>query len=253
VATYVNGYRIGRDWRKLGAKVYRVPGAPGISLILRADIAPLLLYAAREWNRRVEPLHRGWCWSFNYRDVRGMTQPSFHAACAAIDCNAPLHPLGTNPAHSFSKRQIREIHKILDELHGTVRWGGSYTHRKDPMHLEVIARPEHAAAVAKQFTRAAAVRPTPKPTPRPAPRPGPLPAPHPVPAPIPGTEDDMRNLVIFGIDVHGKVVSEAAYLHNPFTGETRRLVDHADWERAKAAGAREWPIPMDKLRALGGS
>jgi hypothetical protein len=203
VTVYVNGYRVGPDWRKLGAKPWHVDGAPGITLIIREDVAPLLLYFAREFNRRVEPLVKGWCWSYAYREVRG--------------------------------------YRILDELDGTVRWGGDYTRRPDSMHAEVIAEPKRAARIAHAFTAAATI-------PRPVAKPAPQPLPH-----ITLPEDPVQSLIIVGIDKNRKIVSQGAYLYNPFADSMRQIANHADLDRAKRSGAADWPVTMDVLQALGGN
>jgi hypothetical protein len=241
VTVYVNGYRVGPDWRKLGAKPWHVDGAPGITLIIREDVAPLLLYFAREFNRRVEPLVKGWCWSYAYREVRGYPSPSFHAAAVAIDVNAPAHPIGYRTSRSYSRKQIAEVHRILDELDGTVRWGGDYTRRPDSMHAEVIAEPKRAARIAHAFTAAATI-------PRPVAKPAPQPLPH-----ITLPEDPVQSLIIVGIDKNRKIVSQGAYLYNPFADSMRQIANHADLDRAKRSGAADWPVTMDVLQALGGN
>jgi hypothetical protein len=105
---------------------------------VRAD-APgqLLMAVAGRFHREVEPLVDGQCWGYAYRPIRGATTISNHASGTAIDCNAPRHQLGTDPAASFSGAQIDAIHRILAAAGGVVRWGGTYTGRKDPMHFEI--------------------------------------------------------------------------------------------------------------------
>lgn len=99
-------------------------------------VAAVLGYVAREFDRRVERLLSGWCWGYNYRPVIGGTVLSNHASGTAIDVNAPHHPLGA--VGTFSQAQVDEIHQILNETGGVVRWGGDYTGRRDEMHLEIV-------------------------------------------------------------------------------------------------------------------
>jgi hypothetical protein len=148
--------------KTIGIKTYRVPDIDTkISLALRSDVAPILLYVAQQFHRRVERLHPGWNWGYAYRPVRGSSRPSFHAAGVAIDLNAPRHPLGSSPRRTFTARQRMQIAAILREVGGTVRWGGNYAGRKDPMHFEVTASPARARTVAKRLAGKATIRPVP--------------------------------------------------------------------------------------------
>lgn len=97
----------------------------------------LLMVVAGRFHREVEPLIDGQCWGYAYRQIRGASDVSNHASGTAIDCNAPKHPLGTEPTATYSGAQIDAIHRILADAGGVVRWGGSYTGRKDPMHFEI--------------------------------------------------------------------------------------------------------------------
>jgi len=99
----------------------------------------ILHYVAVQFDRRVEPLHAGWCWGWNYRPIRGGSALSNHASGTAIDCNAPRHPMGRSG--TFSAAQRREIRAILRYCEGAVRWGGDYHGRKDEMHFELDVGP----------------------------------------------------------------------------------------------------------------
>jgi hypothetical protein len=134
-----------------------------VYLPVRADVAPLLIGAAAEFHLKVEKLHPGWCWGWAPRAVRGGTAPSFHSAAIAEDLNAPLHPLGTSPARSFSSREIA-LCRAIARKYG-LRWGGDYRGRKDPMHFEVVLSPAQARALIRKLK----AKPTPKPKPKPLP------------------------------------------------------------------------------------
>lgn len=153
---YINGFPFTSNTRLIGLKTYRVPGT-STALRVRADIAPLLVGFARDFDRMVEDLHTGWCWSYAYRAVRGSSLPSFHGAGIAIDLNAPRHPLGR--VGTFSRRQ-RTVINALCRKYG-LRWGGNYSHRKDEMHFEVILNRSAALALVKRLQTKS---PTPKPT-----------------------------------------------------------------------------------------
>lgn len=102
------------------------------------DVATVLGYVATQYAYRVEPLHNPGCWGYSYRANRNDPNSlSNHASGTAIDCNAPAHPNGTPPTHSFTPDQITECHAIVRECAPAIRWGGDYTHTLDPMHWEV--------------------------------------------------------------------------------------------------------------------
>ena len=138
-------------------KTYPVPGAPDVLLPLReGDLAYSLLWAAGRWNAEVEPLHAGWCWGYAERPIRGSTTVlSNHASGTAMDLNAPLHGLGTQPSASMSAAQIAAVHRIIADAHvegrPVLRWGGDYTGRKDPMHVEVIGSPADVHALVQRL------------------------------------------------------------------------------------------------------
>lgn len=114
--------------------VKAVPGTK-VGLPLNADAAPVLLWVAEQFHKRVEPLHAGWCWGWADRMVRGSTTKiSNHASGTAMDLNAPNHPLGHRG--TFTDKQVGQIRAILREA-GVVTWGGNYTQRVDEMHFEI--------------------------------------------------------------------------------------------------------------------
>lgn len=114
---------------------------PGGRLALRAgDASVVLLWVTNQFHERVEPLEWPGVWGYAERPIRGSsTTLSNHASGCAVDLNAPDHPLGTDPEDNFTDDQIREIREIVAYCEGVVRWGGSYSGRKDPMHFEIVA------------------------------------------------------------------------------------------------------------------
>jgi D-alanyl-D-alanine carboxypeptidase-like protein len=103
------------------------------------DVATVLEYVATQFDKRVERLIEGHCWGYASRPIRGQsTGYSNHASATAVDLNAPEH--GRGKRGTFSPKQVAEIHEILREVRGAVRWGGDYsTGMVDEMHFEIIA------------------------------------------------------------------------------------------------------------------
>lgn len=141
----INGFAVDSSPRALGVRPLAIPGT-GVTVPVRADIAPLLIGFAVEFHRTVEPLVPGWNWGYAYRPVRGSRLPSFHAAGIALDLNAPRHPLGRRG--TFRPEQAERI-RVLARKYG-LRWGGDYRKRADEMHVEVIV----SAARARELVTA---------------------------------------------------------------------------------------------------
>lgn len=128
----------------------RLTNFPWITGKVRAgDAYTVLNELARRFNAEVETIRRDWSWGWAYRDVRGASVVSEHAAGTAVDFNAPRHPLGK--VGTFSSSQVRAIRRILNDLDGAVRWGGDYSGRKDEMHFELQGGVKKLAAVAKKI------------------------------------------------------------------------------------------------------
>lgn len=147
--------------RPVPQRAFRVRNGP---------VATVFEYLVREFHHRVERIDVGQLddWSYAERPIRGGVELSNHASGTAVDLNAERHPLGTDPRRQFSPAQLATIDKILDELHGTVRWGGNYTGRLDPMHFEIVRPERTVAGVAEQLRKARPASPRPpavKPTP----------------------------------------------------------------------------------------
>jgi hypothetical protein len=128
---------------------FNVAGVKFPGGVKSGDVSTVLHYVAAQFHARVEKLRDGWCWGWAYRDVRGSSGLSNHAAACAIDVNAPNHALGA--VGTFNAAQVRTIHAILGEVGGVVRWGGDYVGRKDEMHFEVVGSAAAVAAVAARL------------------------------------------------------------------------------------------------------
>lgn len=142
MSTSQNGWPAG-DRKAANVGTFLVPGT-SVALAMNRDAAPLLLWAARQYHRTVEPLHAGWCWGYADRPIRGATQLSNHASGTAIDLNAPRHPLGIRGTYSGSERAA--LQAIVAHSGGLLRAGEFYNGRVDGMHLEVVG--SHAAVIA---------------------------------------------------------------------------------------------------------
>lgn len=126
----------------------------GIRLPLReGNVATVLCFVARKFHENVRPLYVPGCWGYAERNIRGSsTTLSNHSSGTAADLIAPSLPLGVEPSKVLSKEEIREINHILNylEVDGrpTVRWGGNYTGRKDPMHFEIVGSASDLSEIA---------------------------------------------------------------------------------------------------------
>jgi D-alanyl-D-alanine carboxypeptidase/Putative peptidoglycan binding domain len=146
VVTSQNGY--GANDRSVIVS-YAVPG--GKLALRRGAAGELLAAAVRRWHDEVEPLKWPGVWGYAERPIRGSTTVlSNHASGTGADCNAPAHPLGTSPEQNMTPAKIAAVRRIVADSDGCLRWGGDYTGRKDPMHLEVIGG---EAACAKVLAR----------------------------------------------------------------------------------------------------
>lgn len=118
--------------------------------ILHGPVAAIALWQMRRYAATVEPIKAGDCWGYDVKKIEGGESYSNHASGTAWDINAPQHPMGTSPAHSFTPAELKACRAIESASAGVVRWGGSYIDRKDSMHWEINrARGITAAFAAK--------------------------------------------------------------------------------------------------------
>lgn len=88
-------------------------------------------------------------WGYAKRNVVGDDMPSNHGSGTAIDLNATAHVLGSEG--TYTAAQQRKIRERLRSMHGVIRWGGDYKHRKDEMHFEIVQSLEAVEAEAKKW------------------------------------------------------------------------------------------------------
>lgn len=158
---------------------YGVPFPGGVR---NGDVTTVLGYVATQLHHRVEPCVAGWDWGYEYREnVNNPGELSCHASGTAIDYNAPNHPNGSRG--TFTSAQVGVIRAILDEVQGSVQWGGDYSGTADEMHFEIIVDAGTLAGVAASL-------------PAIGPAPGPVP-----PKPTPSEDDEMaRVFYVLGTD-----------------------------------------------------
>lgn len=120
----------------------------------------LALPLFREALRRLVPLIPGGlvtpgCWGYADRPITGGGSPSYHAYGLAIDVNAPTNPY-ISPA-DFAAGKHGAPHTIPDNAGDLVadlgiQWGGTWTDRKDYMHLELHLTPEQAISLGRRYS-----------------------------------------------------------------------------------------------------
>jgi hypothetical protein len=119
----------------------------GVSLRVKDNdnVASVFEYLVINYHRRVDDLtkpHPHDDWGFAYRpNVNKPNELSNHSSATAVDLDATEHPNNVATAKTFTSAQIKEIHQILRELEGVLRWGGDYNHIVDGMHFEVCVYP----------------------------------------------------------------------------------------------------------------
>lgn len=120
------------------------------------NVADVFTYLVQQFHKRVDDVtkpHPADDWGFAYRPNRNANNLSCHASGTAIDLDATEHPNGVSTSRTFSPAQIAEVHEILRELDGVLRWGGDYTNTADAMHFEVIVKPGKLQEVGRKIRR----------------------------------------------------------------------------------------------------
>jgi hypothetical protein len=136
-----NGWPVDPNPANLGIETMTING---VGFPVRGgEVRQLLEYVATQVSNRVERANATYgCWGYSYRmNVNSPGSWSNHASGTAIDYNATRHPNGVPTAATFTQAQIDEIHKILAEVNGAVRWGGDYSGTPDAMHFEINVSP----------------------------------------------------------------------------------------------------------------
>jgi hypothetical protein len=137
-----NGWPVSPVQSELGIETMMIGGVP--FPVRGGKVREALEYVATQVHNRVEKANATYgCWGYSYRmNVNSPGSWSNHASGTAIDFNATRHPNGVPTAATFSAAQIAEIHAILAEVGGVVRWGGDYSGTPDAMHFEINVGPE---------------------------------------------------------------------------------------------------------------
>lgn len=137
-----NGWPVSPSQSELGIETMVIGNA---SFPVRGgQVRQALEYVITQVHNRVEKANSTYgCWGYSYRmNVNSPGVWSNHASATAIDYNATLHPNGVPTSSTFTAAQIAEIHQILAEVGGVVRWGGDYNGTPDAMHFEIDVPPE---------------------------------------------------------------------------------------------------------------
>ena len=150
MATSENGWTVIRE-NVAPLVTVKIPTKNGTTKlrVRGGDVALVLAHFALLWDDHIEPVYGEVLddWGYAYRAVRGQTSGfSNHASGTAIDLNATKHPLGTLTFSSAKRALLLALMK--PRYAGVLRWGGTYSGRKDQMHVE-IAPGVSAAQVAK--------------------------------------------------------------------------------------------------------
>lgn len=120
------------------------------------NVADVFSYIVEQFHKRVDDVtkpHPADDWGFAYRQNRNSANLSCHASGTAIDLDATEHPNGVSTSRTFTPKQVAEVHEILRELEGVVRWGGDYTNTADAMHFEIIVKPGKLQQVGQKIRR----------------------------------------------------------------------------------------------------
>lgn len=141
-----NGY-LAKDFSLIAT--YTIPGTGVRVSIRRGDVSVVLLYFMEQFNKRVEPITGNDNGGYNPRSIVDSNTLSNHASGTAVDLNWNKHVMGKSG--TFTSKQRAEIHAILRELDGVIRWGGDYKGRKDEMHFEINASLSKVTAVANKI------------------------------------------------------------------------------------------------------
>lgn len=195
----VNGFPIGAQLATITAGDHSCRVAAG-------DIATILQYCARQWDKHVEPIET----LYGYRSAEdnraiGGDAGSNHISGTAIDINGALRPYephlvpakrGAAYALEMSAEQLATMRRILASVAPVVQWGWDYPRGlRDPMHLQI----RHGVTAAQ--LEAVAARITAKPTSATTPLTPALPV-TPIPAVAPAAvalrvweDDDMKDLI----------------------------------------------------------
>lgn len=128
-----------------------------LRLVDNDDVCEVFNYLVKQFHIRVDDVtkpHPMDDWSFYFkRNTNDPNTLSCHASGTAIDLDATEHPNGVATSRTFTPKQIAEVHEILRELDGVIRWGGDYTRTADAMHFEIIKSARAVKKVANKLRK----------------------------------------------------------------------------------------------------
>lgn len=140
-----NGWPASARGADIGITSVAIPLSRGTKTVsIARGAAPALVEIIKWWDANVEPIDT--VYGYNYREIRGYEGTgtiSNHGSGTAVDINASRHPLGaqgTIPAFTAA-RLVAKCASL------GLRWGGTYRHRKDEMHVEILSPPGVEALV----------------------------------------------------------------------------------------------------------
>jgi hypothetical protein len=122
------------------------------------NVVDVFTYLVQQFHKRVDDVtkpHPADDWGFAFRQNRNANNLSNHSSGTAIDLDATEHPNGVKTSRTFTPAQIAEVHEILRELDGVVRWGGDYTNTVDAMHFEINVAPGKLQEIGKLLRKEA--------------------------------------------------------------------------------------------------
>lgn len=165
MTTSYNGWPASRDPKAIGVNQRWAPlGHLFPGGIKAGDVEVVMTWLVEQLHNRVERIDVDAVkdeWGYVYKQsANSQSLVSCHSSATAFDYNATRHPNGKRG--TWSKVQVNEIHRILAELNGVVRWLGDATKTPDEMHFEIRGTPAQVAQVA---ARLRSPKPTPPPTP----------------------------------------------------------------------------------------
>lgn len=154
MATTDNGWKAAKD---LKTRVIEPVKDVRLRIVDNQNVDDVFTYLVQQFHARVDDVtkpHPADDWGFYFKmNANSPFKLSRHAGGIAIDLDATEHPNSVATAKTYTAKQIAEVHKILAELEGTVRWGGDYTHTADGMHFEIQVRPGELQKVGAKIRR----------------------------------------------------------------------------------------------------
>ncbi|GAA0560660.1 hypothetical protein GCM10010172_49760 [Paractinoplanes ferrugineus] len=145
-------------WRIDPATVaeHRIEGSTATVTVRTGAVAAVLLHVARRWHYEIAPLDTGeggGVAAFTHETIVGANFETAYLSGTAIALHPHAYPLGGS--EQLWPHQEAIVRDILEDLAGTVAWGGDLKPAKvGHFHLAVGPESEALAEVAARLTRA---------------------------------------------------------------------------------------------------